>query len=32
MGNVKKFAYNSRHLKYHGYCKYHNTIFVTVHT
>ena len=33
MGDIEIFAYDDRHLKFHGYCKYHNTskIIVTVH-
>jgi len=25
MGNIEIFAYGNDHLKYHSYCKYHNT-------
>ena len=33
MGDIEIFAYDNHHLKYHGYCKYHDTskIVVTVH-
>ena len=33
MGDIESFAYGNRHLKYHGYCKYHDTskLEVAVH-
>ena len=33
MGDIEIFAYDDSHLKYHGYCKYHDTskLVVTVY-
>ena len=33
MGDIENFVNDNRHLKYHGYCKYHDTniLVVTIH-
>ena len=33
MGNIDNFVYDNRRLRYHNYCKYHDTIklVVTIH-